>query len=96
VFYLFGVFLVIISAFIRTKKLQNNTLGEIISRIGLVLIMLGVFGPLGFSKIFYILTLVGIIFLSNKKSNTEEKNIVKQTSARVKKIGKLRSNLLMD
>lgn len=43
IIYLLGVFLIFISSFIGIEKFNKNTIGEIISRIGLVFIMLGIF-----------------------------------------------------
>ncbi|MFS0824739.1 hypothetical protein [Bacillus sp. 1P02SD] len=76
VFYLIGVFLIFISAFIGIEKFNKNTIGEIISRLGLILIILGIFYPMGIIKnpnLYYIqisgtfLMLIGISSKSKEK-----------------------------
>jgi hypothetical protein len=75
VVYLLGVFLIFISTFIGIEKFNENSIGETISSFALVLIMLGVFSPLGISPKFYyvqiagaVLMLVGITLKSPKKA----------------------------
>ena len=73
--YIFGVFLIFISAFFGIEKFNKGSIGEIISSIALVLIMLGVFAPIGISPKFYfvqiagaVLMLVGITLKNPKKT----------------------------
>ncbi|MFJ7916328.1 MULTISPECIES: hypothetical protein [unclassified Lysinibacillus] len=61
--YLLGVFLIFISAFIGIEKFNKNVIGEITSSFGLVLIMLGVFAPLGINPNFYYVQIIGIFFM---------------------------------
>ncbi len=75
VVYLLGVFLIFISTFIGIEKFNKNSIGEIISSFALVLIMLGVFAPIGISPKFYYvqfagatLMLVGTTLKSPKKT----------------------------
>ena len=75
VVYLLGVFLIFISSFIGIEKFNKNSIGEIISSIALVLIMLGVFAAIGISPKFYyvqfagaVLILVGTTLKSPKKT----------------------------
>ena len=75
VIYMLGVFLIFISAFFGIEKFNKGSIGEIISSIALVLIMLGVFAPIGISPKYYyvqiagaVLMLVGITLNSPKKT----------------------------
>lgn len=61
--YLLGVFLIFISKFIGIEKFSKNVIGEITSSFGLVLIMLGIFAPLGINPNFYYGTLIGLLFM---------------------------------
>ncbi len=76
--YLIGVFLIFISTFIDVEKLNKNNIGKIISRIGLVLIMLGIFVPtcilknLNFSYFQIIGSLLMLIGLSLKSTKKEK------------------------
>jgi hypothetical protein len=47
VVYLLGVSLIFISAFIGIEKFNKNTIGEIVSKFGLVVAMLGIFSRVG-------------------------------------------------
>ncbi len=75
VVYLLGVFLIFISTFLGIEKFDKNSIGEIISSIALVLILLGAFAPIGISPKFYyvqfagaLLMLVGTTLKSPKKT----------------------------
>jgi magnesium-transporting ATPase (P-type) len=81
VFYILGVFLILISAFNGIEKFNKNVLGEIISRIALALIMLGIFSPMGiiensfFSNIQFVgfvLMIVGISLKSPSEGKEEK------------------------
>ena len=61
--YLLGVFLIFISAFIGIEKFNKNAIGEITSSFGLVLIMLGIFAPLGINPNFYHVQIIGAFFM---------------------------------
>lgn len=57
--YLLGVFLIFISDLIGIEKFNKNAIGEITSSFGFVLIMLGVFAPLGINPNFHYGTIIG-------------------------------------
>lgn len=63
ILYLLGGFLIFISAFIGIEKFNKNTIGEIIANVGIVLIMLGVFAPLGIHPNFYYFQIIGTPFV---------------------------------
>lgn len=76
VIYILGVFLIFISAFIGIEKFNKSSIGEIISSIALVLIMLGVFAPLGISPQFYYVQIAGaVLMLVGITLKSPEKNI---------------------
>ena len=61
--YLPGVFLIFISTFTGIENFNKNAIGEISSSFGLVLIMLGIFAPMGINSKFYYAQIIGTFFM---------------------------------
>ncbi|CAM3803266.1 Permease [Mesobacillus thioparans] len=82
-FYFIGMLLILSSAFIGIEKFSKNTMGELLSSVALVLIMLGVLAPLGFSPKFYYVQIAGAglmlvgFFLKSPAKNDSTKKALK-------------------